>query len=72
MADKKAGGSTMSKTEYVVDPGQFDIVMTRVFDAARELVCVFRSNPITDSGRIRSPVPGFSITPCREAGVATA
>jgi uncharacterized protein YndB with AHSA1/START domain len=38
MAEKKMGGSTMSKTEYVIDPGKYDIVMTRVFDAPRELV----------------------------------
>ena len=38
MAEKKTGGSTMSKTEYVIDPGKYDIVMTRVFDAPRELV----------------------------------
>ena len=38
MADKKTGGSTMSKTEYVIDPGKYDIVMTRTFDASRELV----------------------------------
>ncbi|MFI5461631.1 MAG: SRPBCC family protein [Isosphaerales bacterium] len=28
----------MSKTEYVIDPAKFDIVMTRTFDAPRELV----------------------------------
>ena len=30
-------------------------------------VCGFRGNPITDSDPIRSPIPGFSITPPEEA-----
>jgi uncharacterized protein YndB with AHSA1/START domain len=38
MADKKLGGSTMSKTEYVIDPGKQEVVITRMFDAPRELV----------------------------------
>src|SRR5258708_28385740 len=45
MAEKKTGGSTMSKTEYVIDPGKFDIVMTRVFDAPRELVFKAYTDP---------------------------
>jgi uncharacterized protein YndB with AHSA1/START domain len=45
MAEKKSGGSTMSKTEYVIDPGKFDIVMTRVFDAPRELVFKAYTDP---------------------------
>jgi uncharacterized protein YndB with AHSA1/START domain len=38
MADKKLGGSTMSKTEYVIEPGKQEILITRMFDAPRELV----------------------------------
>ena len=38
MADKKLGGSTMSKTEYVIEPGKQEVVITRMFDAPRELV----------------------------------
>jgi uncharacterized protein YndB with AHSA1/START domain len=38
MASKKAGFSTMSKTEYVIEPGSYEILMTREFDAPRELV----------------------------------
>jgi uncharacterized protein YndB with AHSA1/START domain len=38
MAEEKTGGTAMAKTEYVIEPGSFDIVMTRVFDAPRELV----------------------------------
>jgi uncharacterized protein YndB with AHSA1/START domain len=38
MAVKSTGGSTMSKTEYVIEPGRQEIVVTRVFDAPRELV----------------------------------
>jgi uncharacterized protein YndB with AHSA1/START domain len=38
MAVKKTGGSTMSKTDYVIEPGSQEIVITRVFDAPRELV----------------------------------
>jgi uncharacterized protein YndB with AHSA1/START domain len=45
MADKKTGGSTVSKTEYVIDPGSFEIVMTRVFDAPRELVFKAYTDP---------------------------
>lgn len=45
MAEKKTGGSTMSKTEYVIDPGEYDIVMTRVFDAPRELVFKAYTDP---------------------------
>src|SRR5258706_10444424 len=45
MADKKTGGNTMSKTEYVIDPGKYDIVMTRVFDAPRELVFKAYTDP---------------------------
>src|ERR1700693_28384 len=45
MADKKAGGSTMSKTEYVIDPGKYDIVMTRGFDAPREMVFKAYTDP---------------------------
>ena len=45
MAEKKTGGSTMSKTEYVIEPGSYDIVMTRVFDAPRELVLKAYTDP---------------------------
>src|SRR5258706_12338315 len=45
MADKKTGGNTMSKTEYVIDPGKYDIAMTRVFDAPRELVFKAYTDP---------------------------
>jgi uncharacterized protein YndB with AHSA1/START domain len=38
MAEKKLGGSTMSKTEYVIEPGKQEILITRMFDAPRELV----------------------------------
>lgn len=38
MAKKKAGGNTMSKTEYTIDPGKQEVVVTRMFDAPRELV----------------------------------
>jgi uncharacterized protein YndB with AHSA1/START domain len=38
MAEKKTGGSTLSKTEYIIEPGKQEIVITRVFDAPRELV----------------------------------
>ncbi|GII82210.1 ATPase [Sphaerisporangium siamense] len=40
----------MSETEFVIEPGRQDIVMTRVFDAPRELV--FRV--ITDPGLLPS------------------
>src|SRR5260370_18250401 len=45
MAEKKTGGSTVSKTEYVIEPGSYDIVMTRVFDAPRELVFKAYTDP---------------------------
>jgi uncharacterized protein YndB with AHSA1/START domain len=45
MAEKKAGGSTMTKTEYAIDPGKYDIVMARVFDAPRELVFKAYTDP---------------------------
>jgi uncharacterized protein YndB with AHSA1/START domain len=35
----------MPKTEYVIDPGKYDIVMTRVFDAPRELVFKAYTDP---------------------------
>lgn len=35
-SDKRA--ITMARTEYVIEPGKQEIVMTRVFDAPRELV----------------------------------
>ena len=35
----------MSKTEYVIDPGKYDIVMTRTFDAPRELVFKAYTDP---------------------------
>jgi uncharacterized protein YndB with AHSA1/START domain len=38
MAKKKAGGSTMSKTEYVIEPGKQEVMITRTFDAPRDLV----------------------------------
>jgi uncharacterized protein YndB with AHSA1/START domain len=45
MADKKAGASTTSKTEYVIEPGSYEIRMTRVFDAPRELVFKAYTDP---------------------------
>jgi uncharacterized protein YndB with AHSA1/START domain len=45
MADRKTGGSTMSKTEYVMEPGSFEIVMKRVFDAPRELLFKAYTDP---------------------------
>ena len=45
MADKKTGGSTMSKTEYVMEPGSFEIDMTRVLDEPRELVFKAYTDP---------------------------
>src|SRR4029077_20097588 len=45
MADKKAGASTMSNTEYVVEPGKHDMVMTHTFDAPRELVFKAYTDP---------------------------
>lgn len=45
MADTKTGGSTMSKTEYVIEPGSYEIRMTRVFDAPRELVFKAYTDP---------------------------
>src|SRR6202521_4293260 len=45
MADKKAGASAMSKTEYVIAPGSFGIVRTRVFDAPREMVFKAYTDP---------------------------
>jgi uncharacterized protein YndB with AHSA1/START domain len=44
MADKKAG-VTMSKTEYVIEPGKHDLNMTRTFDAPRELVFKAYTDP---------------------------
>jgi len=38
MNEKTAGGSTMVKTEYVIEPGKQDITATVVLDAPRELV----------------------------------
>jgi uncharacterized protein YndB with AHSA1/START domain len=35
---EKGATSTMAKTEYVIEPGQQMITITRVFDAPRELV----------------------------------
>ena len=35
---EKGATSTMAKTEYVIEPGQQMITVTRVFDAPRELV----------------------------------
>jgi uncharacterized protein YndB with AHSA1/START domain len=35
---KAKGVNTMPKTEYVIEPGQFDITSTTVLDAPRELV----------------------------------
>jgi uncharacterized protein YndB with AHSA1/START domain len=32
------GAVTMARTEYVIEPGKQELVMTRVFDAPRELV----------------------------------
>ncbi|MHB8611802.1 MAG: SRPBCC family protein [Candidatus Dormibacteraceae bacterium] len=45
MTEKKTGGSTMSQTDYVIEPGSFEIVMTRVFDAPRELVFKAYTDP---------------------------
>src|ERR1700694_1656440 len=45
MADKKAGASTMSKTKYVIEPGSYEILMTREFDAPRELVFKAYTDP---------------------------
>jgi uncharacterized protein YndB with AHSA1/START domain len=36
--DQKSGASTMSETEYVIEPGKQEITITRSFDAPRELV----------------------------------
>ena len=40
MSDSKAGrrATTMAKTEYQIEPGKQEIVVTRVFDAPRDLV----------------------------------
>jgi uncharacterized protein YndB with AHSA1/START domain len=40
MADRRneRGATTMSKTEYIIEPGKQEIRATRVFDAPRELV----------------------------------
>ena len=32
------GAATMARAEYVIEPGKQEIVMTRMFDAPRELV----------------------------------
>ena len=45
MADKKAGASTMSKTEYIVEAGKHDLVMTHTFDAPRDLVFKAYTDP---------------------------
>ncbi len=37
-SSKTKGATTMSKTEYRIEPGRQETVMTRVFDAPRELV----------------------------------
>ncbi len=52
MAVKKTGGSTMSKTDYVIEPGSQEIVITRVFDAPRELVL----KAFTDPNPVRAVV----------------
>jgi uncharacterized protein YndB with AHSA1/START domain len=40
MSDSKAarGATTMAKTEYQIEPGKQEVVVTRVFDAPRDLV----------------------------------
>ena len=38
MSENKAGGSTMSRTTYVIEPGKQEFSVTREFDAPRELV----------------------------------
>jgi len=45
MTDKKAGASTMSKTEYIVEAGKHDLVMTHTFDAPRDLVFKAYTDP---------------------------
>ena len=45
MAKRTTGGNTMSKTEYVIEPGSYEIVMTHVFDAPRELVFKAYTDP---------------------------
>src|SRR5258708_29890853 len=45
MADKKTGGSTVSKTEYIIEAGKHDLVMTHTFDAPRELVFKAYTDP---------------------------
>lgn len=39
------GAATMAKTEYIIEPGTHEIVMTRVFDAPRELVFKAMTDP---------------------------
>lgn len=38
MNEKTAGGNTMVKTEYVIEPGRHDLTSTVILDAPRELV----------------------------------
>ena len=45
MAVKKAGASTVSKTDYLVEAGKHDMVMTHTFDAPRELVFKAYTDP---------------------------
>src|ERR1700686_5202406 len=45
MAGKKAGASTMATTEYVIEAGKHDMVMTHTFDAPRELVFKAYTDP---------------------------
>src|ERR1700737_3960074 len=41
----KAKGETMAKAEYVIEPGKQEIIITRDFDAPRELVFKAYTDP---------------------------
>jgi uncharacterized protein YndB with AHSA1/START domain len=47
MSDSKngKGAATMAKTEFIFEPGNHEITMTRTFDAPRELVFKAMSDP---------------------------
>jgi uncharacterized protein YndB with AHSA1/START domain len=47
MSDRKndKGATTMARTEFVIEPGKNEIVMTRIFDAPRELVFKTMTDP---------------------------